>query len=118
MKNKLMELPATIKGQRMILLERTAKIEELTASLKKWEAAEMADITNETDCNGKPVFSNAEKRASELARRKEALPWVVELESDISALRYSFELVRIDMQYNIDMQENYRAIARLGGGEV
>lgn len=117
MKNKLMELPETIKGQRMTLLDRNTKIEELSASIKKWESAQMEDITNITE-GGKPAFSNAEKRAAELARRKENAPWVIDLENDISTLRYSYEIVRIDMQYNIDVQENYRAIARLGGGEV
>lgn len=117
MKDMLMKLPETIKAQRMTLLERTTKIEELTESLKKWEAVQMDDIANDIT-NGKPTFSNAEKRAAELTRRKEASIDASGLENDISTLRYSFELVRIDMQYNIDVQENYRAIARLGGGEV
>lgn len=116
MKNKLMELPEVIKGQRMTLLDRNTKIEELTASLKKWESEEMESIANDLT-NGKPTFSNAEKRAVELARRKEAYPELVALENDIATLRYSCELVKIDMLYNIDIQENYRAIARLGGVE-
>jgi len=118
MKDILMKLPETIKAQRMMLLDRNTKIEELTVSLKKWEVSEMAYITNETDYNGKPVFSNAEKKQAELARRKKASPSAIDLENNIDTLRYSFEIVRIDMQYNIDVQENYRAIARLGGGEI
>lgn len=117
MKNKLMELPEIFKGQRMTLLERNTKIEELTASLKKWEAVMMEDIANMTE-GGKPVFSNAEKRAAELAKRKEASIDASGLENDISTLRYSYELLRIELQYNIDVQENYRAIARLGGREA
>jgi len=113
----LKKLPETIKGQRMTLLDRTTKIEELSASLKKWESVQMEEIANTTDGGGKPAFSNTEKRAAELTRRKEASEWASGVENDISTLKYSFELVRIDMQYNIDVQENYRAIARLGGGE-
>jgi DNA helicase IV len=117
MRDMLIKLPEVIKTQRLALLESAKKIEELSITLKKWEAAQMEDIANATK-DGKPAFSNVEKRQAELARRKEASPWVVDVENRLAELKSNTELARIDLQYNIDTQENYRAIARLGGGEV
>jgi hypothetical protein len=116
MKDMLMNLPKEIKIKRFALVSKSLSIESITTSVKEWETEQLEDISN-TLKDGKPAFSNAEKRVAEMARRKKELPWMVELENQLTELRSSYEIDRIYLQYSIDVQENYRAIARLGGGE-
>lgn len=116
MKDMLMNLPEEITSKRFALVDKSLSIEEITTSIKEWEAEQMEDITNAMK-DGKPAFSNVEKRAAELARKKKELPWMVDLEKQLAELKSSYEVDRIYLQYSIDVQENYRAIARLGGGD-
>lgn len=110
-------LPAEIKSSRKNLLELSAEMELTSTLIKKWESAEMLSISNELDDKGKPVFSNAEKRQLELDRRKSMDTTISELECDYEALKREIEDLRIEVQYKQDIQENLRALARIGGGQ-
>jgi len=117
-KDMLLKLPEEIKAKRFSLVETSLSIENINAEIKEWETEQIEDIANTYDVGGKPVFSNAEKRAAELGRRKKKDIGRVKLETQLNFLKSGYETDRINLQYSIDIQENYRAIARLGGGEV
>jgi len=116
-KDMLLKLPEEIKAKRKSLVETSLSIENINAEIREWEAEQMEDIANAMR-DGKPAFSNAEKRAAELARRKKDDSGMIQLEAQLNFLKSGYETDRINLQYSIDIQENYRAIARLGGGEV
>jgi len=117
MKNKLMELPEAIKTKRNQLLSTAEIIESTAVEIKKWETFEMDIILNAFE-GGKPAFSNAEKRQAELLRRKAENGKISGMEKELQTFRKAYEQEKVELQYMIDVQENYRAIARLGGGEA
>ncbi len=113
--NKLKELPALITKQRTHLLELQNDLEENISSISNWESKVKQDIADETDAKGKAVFSNAEKRQVELDRRKSEDELISQYVDNVKILKFKIDNLRIEMQFNIDTQENLRAIARLGG---
>lgn len=117
-KGQLEVLPIEIQEGRKFLVEIAAMLEDVTLKIKKWEASEMQDITNATDTNGKSKYSNAEKRQAELERRRPEDLFVSSLDEEYKSLKEKLEQSKIDLQYKIDVQENLRAIARLGGSEA
>jgi len=118
MKTELMNLPETIKNKRNQLLSAAEVIESTSVEIRKWETTVMDTIANAFDDNGKPAFSNAEKRQAELIRRKSEDAKLSGMEKDLQTFKRAYEQEKIELQYMIDVQENYRAIARLGGCEV
>ena len=113
--NKLKELPKIIKDQRSELLNLQKVYDDSSLTMTKWEITEAQNIANETDDNGKPLFSNAEKRQIELKKRKSNDELMTKIDSNLKELKCRIDELRIEMQFNIDTQENLRAIARLGG---
>jgi hypothetical protein len=117
-KSQLEVLPIEIREGRKFLIDISTMLEDVSVKIKKWEAAEMQAIVNEVMDNGKPTFSNAEKRQVELEQRRTSEVYIVHLDSDYKSIKDKMEQSRIELQYKIDVQENLRAIARLGGSEV
>lgn len=111
-------LASEIKEVRTKLLEMTTKMELISNRIKKWESAEMLSITSEIDEKGKAAYSNAEKRQVELERRKLNDQVISGLEAEYEAIKKEYEELRIDLQYKYDLQENLRALARIGGGQL
>jgi hypothetical protein len=116
MKEQLKKLPETIKEMRLQLLIDASMITSLQKRIKEWEAAEMQSITDITD-NGKAVFSNDAKRQAELLKRKVSNSVIKSTEDSLTKMQLKYEESKIELMFHVDMQENYRAIARLGGGE-
>lgn len=114
----LNSLPSEIKDMRKNLISMTAEMELINSRIKKWESSEMMLISNELDENGKPQFSNAEKRQAELERRKANDKTICGLENDYEAIKKEVEELRIEVSYKFDIQENLRALSRVGGGQV
>jgi len=112
---QLKELPIKINSQRRELLDLSNSLEDVTLKIKNWELNEMQDIASMTDGNGKPAFSNAEKRQVELEQRKGNDESMFNLKGDYGHLKNKIDLLRIELQFNLDVQENLRAIAWLGG---
>jgi hypothetical protein len=118
MKTELMNLPEAIRNKRNQLLSAAEVIESTSLEIKKFEIIAMDAIANAVDDYGKPAFSNAEKRQAELIRRKSEDIKFTGMEKDLQTFRRAYEQEKIELQHMIDVQENYRAIARLGGGDI
>lgn len=114
---QLKELPSKIRTMRIQLVVMASHIENTEKNLKRWEAEKLEVITSETGPDGKPKFSNADKRVVELQRRKEAdINYCADYLGFV-AEKGEYEDLKIELQYWLDTQENLRAIARLGGSE-
>lgn len=111
-------LPDEIRTLREKFLGLTGEMEFVNIQIKSWESAEMCYISSELDDKGKPVFSNAEKRQAELERRKSHDKDICRLENLYESTKRELELLRIELQYKHDIQENLRALSRVEGGQV
>lgn len=114
---QLKDLPSKVRAMRIQLVDMAARIEDTEKNLKHWDAVELEIITSETGSDGKPRYSNADKRAAELQRRKESDSNYSAEQSKLSAFKIDYDALRIELQFWLDTQENLRAIARLGGSE-
>lgn len=76
---------------------------ELERSVKKLRASIMAEVTAETNGDGKPKYSNAEKREAELVIREKEDFALQGLLSNVRALDAEAAQSRIDYEYASDM---------------
>ena len=114
-KDVLTKIHEDIKNQRKKMLYMKQKIEEQQEILKIWELEQITDIADAVNENGKPLYSNETKRAAELERRKKEDPKYQEMQRELKAAKFEYDLGVIILQSMIDQQENARALARIEG---
>lgn len=106
----LMNLPQQIKDVEISTLDINEKLTSIKKELDTIESSMMSSILNETDEKGKPVFSNAEKRNTELERRMSAFDESIEMKKNIDRLERQYKESVIEIRYLRDLQSNYKAI--------
>jgi predicted nucleic acid-binding Zn-ribbon protein len=109
--NILIDLPEQIKNSELELLDLNDKLSSTKKELESIESSLMHSILNEMDEKGKPVYSNAEKRNTELAKRSAEYPDTLDLKSSIDKLERQSKELQIEIKFLRDKQANYRAIA-------
>ena len=100
---KMMKIVEDIKTLKIELLEHTENKENSHKKIKIMENAYMEDITSAVDANGKPLYSNQEKRDIALAKKTSTdKDYIVEKElcAGISKL-ISVKLIDVEYNYNI-----------------
>ena len=85
------------------------RIEEIQERLSAIELEVMGEITREKDENGKPVFSNEQKRKVELKRRLEIHPEYQQLLTELKELKQ--EKVEAELEYEMLRDEFRRLLA-------
>lgn len=108
---RLKELPEEIHAKREEIYNIQIDIEEKTKAIKDWETKEMEEI------NADKTFSNADKRKAELERRRKENPEIAKLTNEVESLGKAINRMKMDLGLLVDIQENLRAICRLGGDE-
>lgn len=114
-KERLLILPQFIYNLKINLIDKQKELEDIKEGLANWELQELDDISNSTDDNGKPIFSNETKRKAELERRKiENGDYFIKDKGLDDLLReVKKQEIELDRLYN--EQSNLRAICRLEG---
>ena len=114
-KDILTKIHEDIKNQRKKLLYMKNKIEEQQEIIKLWELEQITDIANTVDEKGKLVFSNETKRQAELERRKKEDHKYQNMQKELKAQKFEYDMAVIMLQGMLDKQENARALARIEG---
>lgn len=95
-------------------LELSTQAADLDRLIRRTELSIKADIANEQDGNGKPTFSNAEKREAELHARTENHTVLTAAHEELEQLKRQAAEAEIDARYHADMRD---ALCRFAGSE-
>ena len=112
-KEKLLELPDTIKRVKTLIVELTTKLGDLKMELKRWELLTLNDIASEVDDKGKAIYSNEAKRQGRLLELQKDDPEYLQLEEKIKYLEQKINELDIELTYYKDLQHNLRSICFL-----
>lgn len=112
-KEKLLELPDTIKRVKTSIVELTTKLGDLKMELKKWEIRTLNEIASEVDDKGKAIYSNEAKRQGRLLELQKDDPEYLQLEEKIKYLEQKINELDIELNYYKDLQNNLRSICFL-----
>ena len=89
-----------LRAKRLELVDIEEQIRLKEKELLSWEQNQMADICAAIDSDtGKPKFSNAEKRASELVMRQTGSGDWAEIDEALSSLRRQAAKLKIDVSF-------------------
>jgi len=117
-KAKLMVLPEEIYEEKLALLELMNELEIKEAEIKTWEVIESNKINNETDKEGKLIYSSDVKRKSELEKRKLESKEYNKTLDEIKSLKNEIEIKKIYIEKLVNEQKNYRAMCLLEGEDA
>ena len=112
-KEKLLELPDTIKRVKTLIVELTTKLGNLKMELKRWELRTLNSIAAEVDDKGKAIYSNESKRQGRLLELQVDNPEYLQLEEKIKSLEQEINELDIELTYYKDLQHNLRSICFL-----
>lgn len=112
-KEKLLELPDTIKRVKTSMVELTTKLGDLKMELKRWELQTLNEIASEVDDKGKAIYSNEAKRQGRLLELQKNDPEYLQLEEKIKYLEQKINELDIELTYYKDLQNNLRSICFL-----
>lgn len=112
-KEKLLELPDTIKRVKTSIVELTTKLGDLKMELKRWELQTLNEISSEVDDKGKAIYSNEAKRQGRLLELQKDSPEYLQLEEKIKYLEQKINELDIELTYYKDLQNNLRSICFL-----
>ena len=112
-KEKLLELPDTIKRVKTSIVELTTKLGDLKMELKRWELQTLNEIASEVDDKGKAIYSNEAKRQGRLLELQKNDPEYLQLEEKIKYLEQKINELDIELTYYKDLQNNLRSICFL-----
>jgi len=112
-KEKLLELPETIKGVKTSIVDLTTKLGDLKMELKRWELQTLNEIASEVDDKGKAIYSNEAKRQGRLLELQKDDPKYLQLEEKIKYLEQKINELDIELTYYKDLQNNLRSICFL-----
>jgi len=112
-KEKLLELPETIKRVKTSMVELTTKLGDLKMELKRWELQTLNEIASEVDDKGKAIYSNEAKRQGRLLELQKNDPEYLQLEEKIKYLEQKINELDIELTYYKDLQNNLRSICFL-----
>lgn len=112
-KEKLLELPDTIKRGKTSIVELTTKLGDLKMELKRWELLTLNNIASEVDDKGKAIYSNEAKRQGRLLELQKDDPEYLQLEEKIKYLEQKINELDIELTYYKDLQNNLRSICFL-----
>ncbi len=112
-KEKLLELPDTIKRVKTLIVELTTKLGDLKMDLKRWELLTLNDIASEVDDKGKAIYSNEAKRQGRLLELQKDNPEYLQLEEKIKYHEQKINELDIELTYYKDLQNNLRSICFL-----
>ncbi len=112
-KEKLLELPETIKKVKTSMVELTTKLGDLKMDLKRWELQTLNEIASEVDDKGKAIYSNEAKRQGRLLELQKNDPEYLQLEEKIKYLEQKINELDIELTYYKDLQNNLRSICFL-----
>lgn len=112
-KEKLLELPDTIKRVKTSMVELTTKLGDLKMELKRWELQTLNEIASEVDDKGKAIYSNEAKRQGRLLELQKDDPEYLQLEEKIKYLEQKINELDIELTYYKDLQNNLRSICFL-----
>lgn len=113
----LLELPERIWQEKKSLLVLMNKLEEKEAEIKFWEIIETNKINNETDKEGKLIYSSDVKRKAELEKRKLEDKNYNMLLEEINSRKIEIELKKIYIEKLINEQKNLRALCLIEGDD-
>lgn len=116
-KQKLTELPASIRKLKVDILTFQNEAESIRKNIKDWELKQMSDIASEVDKAGKPVYSNDAKRQGRLLELKEKDEEYLTWDAEVKQLEKAVKQMEIELDYLTNLQKNLRAICRLGSDE-
>ena len=105
-REEFQQINGDLKAKRLELVDIEEQIRLKEKELLSWEQNQMADICDTLDTEtGKPKFSNAEKRAAELAMRQTGSGDWAEIDEALSSLRRQAAKIKIDSSFlNNDIQ--------------
>jgi chromosome segregation ATPase len=112
-KEKLLELPETIKRVKTSIVELTTKLGDLKMELKRWELQTLNEIASEVDDKGKAIYSNEAKRQGRLLELQKNDPEYLQLEEKIKYHEQKINELDIELTYYKDLQHNLRSICFL-----
>jgi len=112
-KEKLLELPDTIKRVKTSIVELTTKLGDLKMELKRWELQTLNEIASEVDDKGKAIYSNEAKRQGRLLELQKDDPEYLQLEEKIKYHEQKINELDIELTYYKDLQHNLRSICFL-----
>ncbi len=112
-KEKLLEMPDSIKRVKTSIVELTTKLGDLKMDLKRWELLTLNDIASEVDDKGKAIYSNESKRQGRLLELQKDDPEYLQLEEKIKYLEQKINELDIELTYYKDLQNNLRSICFL-----
>lgn len=113
-KDVLSNIHEEIQDCRRQILYKRNKLEELQEFMKIWECEQIAQIADEVNEAGKPVYSNETKRQAELERRKRENAGYQKWLAEYKSTKLEYDMSVIVLQGMLDKQENARALARMG----
>jgi len=86
-RSEFQEINQSLLNERMMLIDLEENVRIKEKEILSWEQSQMADICDQQDGNGKPLYSNAEKRQAELAiRQTNSSDWC-QMDEKLSDLR-------------------------------
>lgn len=113
---ELSELPERLRDA-MVNVSIAQETKDATdAAMKRLRLELLAQISDEIGENGKPRFSNAEKREAELLNRLDVNADAVRLEEKLLGVTRAVARARIELEYQEARLKSYIAIARILGG--
>ena len=112
-KEKLLEMPDTIKRVKTSIVELTTKLGDLKMELKRWELQTLNEIASEVDDKGKAIYSNEAKRQGRLLELQKDDPEYLQLEEKIKYHEQKINELDIELTYYKDLQHNLRSICFL-----
>lgn len=108
---EMMDMNDHIKNDKTVLTELYQKLEETENSIKQLEASEMEIITEETE-NGKPKYSNADKRGAELKSRLSTNEIYTQLKTSHTEIKKQISSLNIELDHLIRKFDIYKILGK------
>lgn len=106
----LLGLPAEIQEKQIELLGLNERISTLREEISRTEVSIKSGIAQETDINGKKIYSNEDARAAAFIQVTEDNEELQEKKEEFSTLQKNYSLLSLEIERLQRDQKNYRVL--------
>lgn len=109
-KQRLLELPDEIRESELRVIEQIYELSTDKTMLYRMESKIKAAIADEVNDAGKAIYSNAEKRGSELVQRLNEDSLYIELKDNLNTDERKLDESKINTRFLRDLQSNLKVV--------
>jgi chromosome segregation ATPase len=114
----LLRFPDAIAESQREILVRQQSMTETKNKVDELETELRVSIANQTDENGKKVYTNADSRDAEFSKRRKTVGEFADLDNELSYLDSEIQSYKIEYEKLSNEQRNIRTILNFFSGQA